>query len=139
MAPEQARPGEPASWVSGCFGPNSPNGLGQPALAARSDPSLTRPPLTRETRRDSIANPLGHAIPFPAKSRSFSLAPPASPPTCPAPSIPEERSRGQERDSTLGISSWTRATARLGERVGRSLSEQFYGPMASLCFLNCGQ
>lgn len=33
--------GEPASWVSGSFGPNSPNGLGQPALAARSDPLLT--------------------------------------------------------------------------------------------------
>ena len=40
----QSRPaqGEPASWVSGSFGPNSPNGLGQPALVARSDPLLTR-------------------------------------------------------------------------------------------------
>lgn len=105
----------------------------RPASSGRSVRSAPdpRPPLLGGTRQDSTANPLGDPTLCPAKSRSSSLAPQAAPP-CPA--LPIQRgtvTRPRTRLRALGIPPrWTRAKQLDSARVGRSLSEQFYGPMA---------
>lgn len=98
----QSRPAqrEPASWVSGCFGPNSPNGLGQPALAARSDPLLTHGLHSWGDATGFHSQSPRPCYPFP---RQKQILQPRST-SQPHPALPfhsrEERSRGQERDST---------------------------------------